>query len=707
MSYKEENEILERIREVEKTFNYQIASTTNPINGKINEITTKLDLLTAKIETLDTFFNEYKIKADKIDEFIQFKNKTLDQITSHELRINTMSNDITNMRIKYDKLFLDNLTVPGFIGEFCKFKTIRDYLDNNIKEMNALNSFRNDCLVELKSYNRKIENLVKQFTNSLDNFGDRQNTILSDVKIEIHDMVDKQIIALHDKFEEVKIYNTKEAKNLAEKSDDLIKVTKETIDYKEKLKNYFDDNMETINNDFDEIKLNIIDFNEEYSKIKDKFQEISDFVKDFNMKKYTNNKKDDLPFKRKAILRQKTVNFRSKQNDEFMMMNKRIDNNNDDLLSVIEKKNMKNTTEYEKKKSISLKKVPKINKEKEIKNEFEIEKEDKNEPKINIESKNTPKINIESKNQPENKIENKNEPEIKNKTSIKNKTEKIIKSKTEIEKQPEKINPNIKIEIEENIKPEIKKKTQQMIKKDNPIELENKKLEIKKENTSPFSKKLKINVLEKLNTEKAFSSSEEGDNDYSPIILPKYLNKKLNEQREIINNKEKIIQTPIKHFSDVTSNNISIKKKKDNAQNTIKSKEIIDEIEKKKYEKELSKKDFEELELKKHIINLRLKGKGDKSFGTTVMRDFNNNIYNKYMSHTNSYFYPHKKIDIMFKTNETWNSNKKNKDIIDCESKKGRKHNKVIPVSDMLTNKTEIINRKIEEICDLFKKNQC
>ena len=224
MSYKEENEILERIREVEKTFNYQIASTTSPINGKINEITTKLDLLTAKIETLDTFFNEYKIKADKIDEFIQFKNKTLDQITSHELRINTMSNDITNMRIKYDKLFLDNLTVPGFIGEFCKFKTIRDYLDNNIKEMNALNSFRNDCLVELKSYNRKIENLVKQFTGSLDNFGDRQNNILKDIKIEIHNIVEKEIVKLTEKVEEVKMNNTKEAKFLEEKYNHLLKV---------------------------------------------------------------------------------------------------------------------------------------------------------------------------------------------------------------------------------------------------------------------------------------------------------------------------------------------------------------------------------------------------------------------------------------------------------------------------------------------------
>ena len=645
--------MLERIREVEKTFNFQISTIIKPVNEQLNEMTTKLDLLTSKIETLDTYFNEYKIKVDKVDEFLQFKNKTLDQITSHELRINTMSNDISNMRIKYDKLFLDNLTVPGFIGEFCKFKTIRDYLDNNIKEMNVLNSFRNDSLLEFKSYNRKIENLVKQFTGSLDNFGDRQNNILKDIKIEIHNIVEKEIVKLTEKVEEVKMNNTKEAKILEEKSNHLLKVSKETLDFKQKLTDYFKENMKSINNDFEEIRLNITDFNEEYNNIKSKFEEIINFVKDFNIQKYTNNKKDDLPLKKRTLIKQKTVNFRSKQNDEFILMSKRNDNNNNDLSNILEKKNIK-ITENEKKKASSSKKVPDINMI------SEIEIEDKSE-------------------------------------SNKTKLEKI--KKPEIEKESVKIKQNIKNENEENIKP-INKKTQQIIKK--PIELENKK----KENISSFSKKLKIDILNKLNTEKAFSSSEEGDNDYSPIILPKYLNKKLNEQRDIINNKEKIIQTPIKHFSDVTSNNISIKKKKDNAQNTIKSKEIIDEIEKKKYEKELSKKDFEELELKKHIINLRLKAKGDKSFGTTVMRDFNNNTYNNYMTNTNSYFYPHKKINIMFKTNETWNSNRKNKDIIDCDNNKGRKHNKIIPVSDIMTNKTEVINRKIDEICDLFKKNK-
>ena len=334
MSYKEENEMLERIREVEKTFNFQISTIIKPVNEQLNEMTTKLDLLTSKIETLDTYFNEYKIKVDKVDEFLQFKNKTLDQITSHELRINTMSNDISNMRIKYDKLFLDNLTVPGFIGEFCKFKTIRDYLDNNIKEMNVLNSFRNDSLLEFKSYNRKIENLVKQFTGSLDNFGDRQNNILKDIKIEIHNIVEKEIVKLTEKVEEVKMNNTKEAKILEEKSNHLLKVSKETLDFKQKLTDYFKENMKSINNDFEEIRLNITDFNEEYNNIKSKFEEIINFVKDFNIQKYTNNKKDDLPLKKRTFIKQKTVNFRSKQNDECILMSKRNDNNNNDLSNI-------------------------------------------------------------------------------------------------------------------------------------------------------------------------------------------------------------------------------------------------------------------------------------------------------------------------------------------------------------------------------------
>ena len=43
----------------------------------------------------------------------------------------------------------------------------------------------------------------------------------------------------------------------------------------------------------------------------------------------------------------------------------------------------------------------------------------------------------------------------------------------------------------------------------------------------------------------------------------------------------------------------------------------------------------EENEIKPKIINLKFKSKGDKSFGTTIIKDFNNEL----MYNTNSYFY--------------------------------------------------------------------
>ena len=180
MSYKEQNEILQRIREVEKTINFNLATTTNSISEQVKELKSNLNLLNSKIQSLEINYNEYKLKVDKIDDFISFKNKTIDQITNHEIKINTLQNDFGNLRTKYDKMLIDNLTVPGFIGEFCKYKTISEYLNFNIKELNSLIIFKNDSINDLKCFNNKIDKLIKQFTNSLDMYSDRQNNVLND-----------------------------------------------------------------------------------------------------------------------------------------------------------------------------------------------------------------------------------------------------------------------------------------------------------------------------------------------------------------------------------------------------------------------------------------------------------------------------------------------------------------------------------------------
>ena len=68
------------------------------------------------------------------------------------------------------------------------------------------------------------------------------------------------------------------------------------------------------------------------------------------------------------------------------------------------------------------------------------------------------------------------------------------------------------------------------------------------------------------------------------------------------------------------------------------------------------------------------------------------------MSKTNSYFY----------TNNNNNDIgiKKKRESIDCGKIKLKKRKKIINVSDIFYNKANIINRKIEEIYELFEKNK-
>ena len=688
MSFKIEDEILQRIKEVEKTLNFKFEESLLSINNKIKDLLGKFDSINQKVEILDNNYNECKVKTDIIDEIIVFKNKSIDQLNTHNLRINQLITDATSMRTKYDKMFIDNFTVPGFVGEFCKFKTIRDYIENNIKEMVVLNSYKDQSIIDLKSYGTKIENLIQQFTGSLDKFSDRQKEILNNTKNDIYFKVKEEMSKLDDKFENMKIYNTNEAKKLCEKTDDLIKVTKETTDFRDRLKNYFEQNLDEITSDFDEIRLNVSDLNDEYNSIKDKFKEIIDFVKEFNQKKYT-NKKEESTKRIKTFQRQKTVNFRNRKVD-FL----------DSNLDLFEKKSSKNFKQVDDlEKSLENKKRIEITQKLEdtIEKKGEINNKEKTEKIIEKDiTKQSEKITIKKKKE--------------NDKEIKKESEKIIiKNDKEIIKEPEKnilkkekekeINEEEKKIIQNDKEIIIKEPEKKILKKEKEIIKERDKsiLKKEKEKEKEIKKRRNREGTEIQNEDRSLTVPNiqySSDEDYSPIILPKYLSQK---KTEVQKRKEKILQEnnytiPLerKKNSDITPLNLLVK---------YESKKIgtnIIEFEKRNYdeEKELSKKEFEELQLKKNIVNLRLYGKGNKSLGTTVYKDFNE----KYMSKTNSYFY----------TNNNNNDIgiKKKRESIDCGKIKLKKRKKIINVSDIFYNKANIINRKIEEIYELFEKNK-
>ncbi len=52
-----------------------------------------------------------------------------EDIFTHSCKLDNISKDLNEACNKYDKFFIENLSLPGIIGEGSKYKNMRDYID--------------------------------------------------------------------------------------------------------------------------------------------------------------------------------------------------------------------------------------------------------------------------------------------------------------------------------------------------------------------------------------------------------------------------------------------------------------------------------------------------------------------------------------------------------------------------------------------------
>ena len=107
-------------------------------------------------------YSAHKVNESIINDFTTFKNKVNDMLVTHEIRINNNIKDISNFSSKFDKIISDNIFIPGFIGPSCQYKTLSDYINSNIEEMNRMKVEKEVMKKEQKEYKIKIESFIKQ-----------------------------------------------------------------------------------------------------------------------------------------------------------------------------------------------------------------------------------------------------------------------------------------------------------------------------------------------------------------------------------------------------------------------------------------------------------------------------------------------------------------------------------------------------------------
>ena len=116
------NDLLKKMNSLENRVADKIKNNDEDITIKLEEILEKIISSETDIFNLRQISSENQQKYEKIELLDKFKNKAETSLLSHNIRINNIFQEIGEIKLKYDKIFIENLTIPGFVGHSCKYK---------------------------------------------------------------------------------------------------------------------------------------------------------------------------------------------------------------------------------------------------------------------------------------------------------------------------------------------------------------------------------------------------------------------------------------------------------------------------------------------------------------------------------------------------------------------------------------------------------
>ena len=287
---------------------------TDLYNKQSTEITkdilTPLDKINIMLQKTDQMFlaiTDQQLKIDKITELETFKNRMNDKVISQEIRIKALAKDLEDIQFKYDREILQNLTLPGYVGISCRFKTLSEYLLFNIDDVSKIKMEKELMKKDVKELKAKLDSMMKNVLNVVENSVKRSNIYTDEKKKDFEDLLNSKYKEFNDKIMEMK---TKVLTSEKYVTDQVIKLTKLSGDL-----NYLKENFENILNKKNaEIKVYI-------NELKNKIDKINNEVK----KNHKNIDNINNIFKISGILN--NVNIDNKKNQKISVMKKTDINN--------------------------------------------------------------------------------------------------------------------------------------------------------------------------------------------------------------------------------------------------------------------------------------------------------------------------------------------------------------------------------------------
>ena len=276
------DDFLKTLFEFKADFTKQTSSQIYTIEKKLKEMTSKTSDIEEKVLKLIHSTTIDTSKIEKIDDILITTQKATNTLMAHEVKINTIEKDISNACYKYDKIFIDNLSIPGKIGDYCKFKNLREYIFNNDESVNSLTTLINKSTMDLKSYKKKIEALIQQFNFQITSFKDScveyTNTKIAEAELKKQSENDE----IYSTIERVKIENAKYSMLIKKQTEILHKDIEDILGMKKEINETMYDTLKKTEQMDKEVLSEFDAIKQEFKEIKGSIIDLASFLKNGN-----------------------------------------------------------------------------------------------------------------------------------------------------------------------------------------------------------------------------------------------------------------------------------------------------------------------------------------------------------------------------------------------------------------------------------------
>ena len=206
LSYKELIYFKEEIFHSLKDFQKKVMEKTN---AQLNQFNAKLDetksLISKNKNELTQFITKEEFQEEKKDILNKEKNQKIidEKLTSIEIQISAIRKEINEACYKYDKIFIEQLTLPGIIGDKCKYKSIKDYIKNNINEMSNVATMNQKALSDIRTMKGKLENRINEFHYQIEGIKQQLNHSINLKLAELENKINDRIILVEDNVKKI------------------------------------------------------------------------------------------------------------------------------------------------------------------------------------------------------------------------------------------------------------------------------------------------------------------------------------------------------------------------------------------------------------------------------------------------------------------------------------------------------------------------